>query len=290
MIVPAAAVRAAAPGTAAGPAGRAGRVLPGPGGGLPGLVRRGARASQLHHVRRGVPVRPGRGLRRLPGPEPARLRAAAVPGGAARAAGRGLLHLEPAVTAVDLHAPGRPVQGRGGARLQPADPAAPAGRLRRSRRPRLRLRVLAGPRGRAGTVLAGVPGVPDERPAGQAGVRLDRGARLPGPADTGRARPRSWPRTGGGSTCRGRCSRPGSCSPSAASSSAGATGERCCCSPSARWLVLLPPAMFATFDWRYQLPQLSLIPVAAVLGADAIGSRFSARPEQSAAAKPGGQP
>ena len=31
--------------------------------------------------------------------------------------------------------------------------------------------------------------------------------------------------------------------------------------------VLLPPAMFATFDWRYQLPQLSLIPVAAVLGA-----------------------
>ena len=30
--------------------------------------------------------------------------------------------------------------------------------------------------------------------------------------------------------------------------------------------ILLPPAMFATFDWRYQLPQLSLIPVAAVLG------------------------
>ena len=40
--------------------------------------------------------------------------------------------------------------------------------------------------------------------------------------------------------------------------------------------ILLPPAMFATFDWRYQLPQLSLIPVAAVLGAHAIGSRFSA--------------
>ena len=107
-----------------------------------------------------------RRLRRLPGAEPARLRTAAVPGGAARAACRGLLHLEPAVTAVDLHPSGRHVQGRGGARLQPADPAAPAGRLRRSRRPRLRLRVLAGPRGRAGTVLAGVPGVPDERPAG----------------------------------------------------------------------------------------------------------------------------
>jgi hypothetical protein len=43
--------------------------------------------------------------------------------------------------------------------------------------------------------------------------------------------------------------------------------------------ILLPPAMFATFDWRYQLPQLSLIPVAAILGADAIGSRFSARLE-----------
>jgi hypothetical protein len=43
--------------------------------------------------------------------------------------------------------------------------------------------------------------------------------------------------------------------------------------------VLLPPAMFATFDWRYQLPQLSLIPVAAVLGINAIGSRSSAKPE-----------
>jgi hypothetical protein len=47
-------------------------------------------------------------------------------------------------------------------------------------------------------------------------------------------------------------------------------------------LVLLPPAMFATFDWRYQLPQLSLIPVAAVLGVNTIGRRLSARPEESA--------
>ena len=38
-------------------------------------------------------------------------------------------------------------------------------------------------------------------------------------------------------------------------------------------LVLIPPAVFATFDWRYQLPQLSLIPVAAVLGVAAIGRR-----------------
>jgi 4-amino-4-deoxy-L-arabinose transferase-like glycosyltransferase len=30
--------------------------------------------------------------------------------------------------------------------------------------------------------------------------------------------------------------------------------------------ILLPPALFATFDWRYQLPQLALIPIAAVLG------------------------
>ena len=30
-------------------------------------------------------------------------------------------------------------------------------------------------------------------------------------------------------------------------------------------LVLVPPALFATFDWRYQLPQLTLVPVAAVL-------------------------
>jgi hypothetical protein len=38
-------------------------------------------------------------------------------------------------------------------------------------------------------------------------------------------------------------------------------------------LVLVPPAAFATFDWRYQLPQLSLIPVAAILGVAAIGRR-----------------
>jgi hypothetical protein len=41
-------------------------------------------------------------------------------------------------------------------------------------------------------------------------------------------------------------------------------------------LVLIPPALFATFDWRYQLPQLTLIPVAAVIG----GKLF--RPPRSA--------
>jgi Dolichyl-phosphate-mannose-protein mannosyltransferase len=35
--------------------------------------------------------------------------------------------------------------------------------------------------------------------------------------------------------------------------------------------VLIPAAAFATFDWRYQLPQLTLIPVAAVLGITALG-------------------
>ncbi len=36
--------------------------------------------------------------------------------------------------------------------------------------------------------------------------------------------------------------------------------------------MLIPPAAFATFDWRYQLPQLSLIPVAAILGVKRLGS------------------
>jgi hypothetical protein len=44
--------------------------------------------------------------------------------------------------------------------------------------------------------------------------------------------------------------------------------------------VLIPPAVFATFDWRYQLPQLSLIPVAAILGLNNMGSRFSASTEE----------
>jgi hypothetical protein len=39
-------------------------------------------------------------------------------------------------------------------------------------------------------------------------------------------------------------------------------------------LILILPAAFANFDWRYQLPQLSLIPVAAILGVRA-ASRLS---------------
>jgi hypothetical protein len=39
--------------------------------------------------------------------------------------------------------------------------------------------------------------------------------------------------------------------------------------------VLIPAAAFATFDWRYQLPQLTLIPLAAISGLNAIGSQRS---------------
>jgi 4-amino-4-deoxy-L-arabinose transferase-like glycosyltransferase len=50
--------------------------------------------------------------------------------------------------------------------------------------------------------------------------------------------------------------------------------------------VLLPAAAFATFDWRYQLPQLTLIPVAAVLGITALtataGTAESSHPAAAA--------
>jgi hypothetical protein len=39
-----------------------------------------------------------------------------------------------------------------------------------------------------------------------------------------------------------------------------------------------PPLLIAPFDWRYQLPQLSLIPIAAVLGVTALAGRASDRP------------
>ena len=32
----------------------------------------------------------------------------------------------------------------------------------------------------------------------------------------------------------------------------------------------MPPFIIATFDWRYELPQFSLIPIAAVLGVTAL--------------------
>jgi hypothetical protein len=51
-----------------------------------------------------------------------------------------------------------------------------------------------------------------------------------------------------------------------------ATRDACLLFTLSAVLVLIPPAAFATFDWRYQLPQLSLIPVAAVLGAAMLGN------------------
>ena len=46
-------------------------------------------------------------------------------------------------------------------------------------------------------------------------------------------------------------------------------------------LVLVPPAAFATFDWRYQLPQLTLIPVAAILGLNTIISRLTSSSQRA---------
>jgi hypothetical protein len=42
--------------------------------------------------------------------------------------------------------------------------------------------------------------------------------------------------------------------------------------------VIFPPFLIATFDWRYELPQLSLIPVAAVLGVLAMTGQQGSRP------------
>jgi len=47
--------------------------------------------------------------------------------------------------------------------------------------------------------------------------------------------------------------------------------------------IAIPPAVFATFDWRYQLPQLTLIPIAAVLGVTAI---TAPRPSIAGTAEP----
>jgi hypothetical protein len=51
------------------------------------------------------------------------------------------------------------------------------------------------------------------------------------------------------------------------------TPKACLLFTASAVLVLIPPAAFATFDWRYQLPQLTLIPVAAILGVNVIGRR-----------------
>jgi hypothetical protein len=37
--------------------------------------------------------------------------------------------------------------------------------------------------------------------------------------------------------------------------------------------MVVPPFIIATFDWRYELPQFYLIPIAAVLGVMAMAGR-----------------
>jgi hypothetical protein len=69
------------------------------------------------------------------------------------------------------------------------------------------------------------------------------------------------------------------------------TRDACLLFTASAVLILIPAAAFASFDWRYHLPQLSLIPVAAMLGVHAASRRLSsasqpdrrhpeARPEQ----------
>ncbi|MDQ2810482.1 MAG: hypothetical protein M3Z75_01025 [Actinomycetota bacterium] len=53
-----------------------------------------------------------------------------------------------------------------------------------------------------------------------------------------------------------------------------ASRDACLLFTASAVLVLVPPAAFATFDWRYQLPQLTLIPVAAILGLNVISRRI----------------
>lgn len=50
-----------------------------------------------------------------------------------------------------------------------------------------------------------------------------------------------------------------------------------------------PPFLIATFDWRYELPQLSLIPVAAVLGLTALTGRAADRTAAIRRPAPAGQ-
>jgi len=80
---------------------------------------------------------------------------------------------------------------------------------------------------------------------------------------------------------------------------AGVRGERgqslrapCLLFSLATIALVVPPFLIATFDWRYELPQLSLIPVAAVLGLLAMagaGNQPSDRPSDQAIDRPSDQ-
>jgi hypothetical protein len=58
-------------------------------------------------------------------------------------------------------------------------------------------------------------------------------------------------------------------------------GHACLLFTASAVLVLVPPALFATFDWRYQLPQLTLIPVGAILGLNTIISRVTSSSQRA---------
>ena len=53
-------------------------------------------------------------------------------------------------------------------------------------------------------------------------------------------------------------------------------------------LALIPTAAFGYFDWRYELPQLSLIPVAAILSVHAAGRRLTAASQPARRNPPAG--
>jgi hypothetical protein len=54
--------------------------------------------------------------------------------------------------------------------------------------------------------------------------------------------------------------------------------------------MIVPPYLIATFDWRYELPQLSLIPIAAVLGVTAMAGWDRDRLPAAGAASAGEEP
>ncbi|HSZ30672.1 MAG TPA: hypothetical protein VK784_13075, partial [Pseudonocardiaceae bacterium] len=58
--------------------------------------------------------------------------------------------------------------------------------------------------------------------------------------------------------------------------------------------MIVPPFIIATFDWRYELPQFYLIPIAAVLGVKAMADRDRdtgpSAPEPAPRSEPGSAP
>ena len=54
--------------------------------------------------------------------------------------------------------------------------------------------------------------------------------------------------------------------------------------------MIVPPFIIATFDWRYELPQFSLIPIAAVLAVTALAGWDRDRAPSTAQASTGQAP